>query len=423
MKVVIVNKSDSTGGAAVVSYRLMQALCQAGIDARMLVAEKRSVSPRVAPAASSLSLKRAFLMERLGIFMHNGMNRATLFKIDTAADGVDISRHPWVREADIICLNWINQGLLSFRGLERLARTGKPIVWTMHDMWNMTGVCHHAGDCDRWQEHCGLCPLLGRCAGDNDISTRVWQRKKDLYTAYRPAFVAVSSWLADRARRSSLMAGADITVIPNAFHFADERPVRPPHSGIRIVFGAARLDDSIKGLPIMVRATEMLAAEHPDIAAECKIVTFGNVRNPEAIQRFGIPHEHLGVIAPSRIQEAYLSADMVVSTSLYETLPGTLVEGQAWGCVPVTLDRGGQRDIVDHQQTGYLAHWSEDGDYEKAARAIAEGMTWAYKELKRDADGLRERMLQSALRRFSAGTVAGKYIHLFERLTGATRQH
>ena len=37
MKVVIVNKSDSTGGAAVVSYRLMEALCDAGVDARMHV--------------------------------------------------------------------------------------------------------------------------------------------------------------------------------------------------------------------------------------------------------------------------------------------------------------------------------------------------------------------------------------------------
>lgn len=47
MKIVIVNKSDSTGGAAVVSFRLMMALRSIGADARMLVAEKLTDSPYV----------------------------------------------------------------------------------------------------------------------------------------------------------------------------------------------------------------------------------------------------------------------------------------------------------------------------------------------------------------------------------------
>ena len=42
MKVVLVNKSDSKGGAAVVSLRLMHALVDAGVDARMLVIDKQS---------------------------------------------------------------------------------------------------------------------------------------------------------------------------------------------------------------------------------------------------------------------------------------------------------------------------------------------------------------------------------------------
>lgn len=41
MRITLINKSDSTGGAAVVSLRLVNALRDAGIDARMLVTEKR----------------------------------------------------------------------------------------------------------------------------------------------------------------------------------------------------------------------------------------------------------------------------------------------------------------------------------------------------------------------------------------------
>ena len=90
LKVVIINKSDSTGGAAVVSFRLMNALRTAGVDARMLVAEKLTDSPFVEAAGKPWQLKCSFLAERLKIFLANGLNRKTLFKIDTGSDGVPL---------------------------------------------------------------------------------------------------------------------------------------------------------------------------------------------------------------------------------------------------------------------------------------------------------------------------------------------
>ena len=52
MRVVIISRSDQTGGAAVVSHRLMLALRAEGVDARMLVCEKVTDSPFVELAAS-----------------------------------------------------------------------------------------------------------------------------------------------------------------------------------------------------------------------------------------------------------------------------------------------------------------------------------------------------------------------------------
>lgn len=418
MKVVIINKSDSTGGAAVVSRRLMEALNASGVDARMLVAERLTDDSRVAYASTGLALKAAFIRERLGIFLANGFDRSTLFKIDTCADGVDVARHPWVRQADVVCLNWVNQGMLSLRGIRAIAALGKPIVWTMHDMWNMTGVCHHAGDCQGFLNHCGDCPLLGRRAGRNDLSARVWRRKKALYGDVPVHFVAVSNWLSTRARESSLMRHADIRVIPNAFNFDIDEP-RPRDCGtLRIIFGAARLDDPIKGLPILVRATQLFAAARPDLAARCQLVTFGNVRAAAALSGFGLRHRHLGPLPVREVREVYESGHIVVSTSLYETLPGTLVEGQAWGCVPVSLDHGGQGDIISHGRTGYLARWSADGDKEKAARAIAEGLAWAADKVLTEGDALRSLMLREARGRFSAESVAAAYKALFDEITG-----
>ena len=72
MKVVILNTSDTNGGAAVVSLRLMRALCDAGVDARMLVVDHRADDQRVAVAGTPEQYKWAFYTERLKIFLRNG---------------------------------------------------------------------------------------------------------------------------------------------------------------------------------------------------------------------------------------------------------------------------------------------------------------------------------------------------------------
>ena len=84
MKIVILNTSDSKGGAAIVSLRLMRALCAAGMDARMLVVDRRTDDERVAVAGTPEQLKWAFLRERLDIFVRNGLLRSELFKVSIA---------------------------------------------------------------------------------------------------------------------------------------------------------------------------------------------------------------------------------------------------------------------------------------------------------------------------------------------------
>ena len=433
MKVALVCKSDSTGGAAVVSFRLMNALRARGVDARMIVAEKLTDSPYVICAASHNRAMIPFAAERLDIFVKNGFNRSTLFQIDNALCGLPLHKIPFVKEADIICLNWVNQGLLSLRGVRKLAEMGKKIVWTMHDMWNMTGICHHAGDCRRFlapDGECGECPLLGKKASRNDLSHRTWLRKQKLYAQHPITFVAVSNWLADTARKSTLMRSADIHVIPNAFPDEYLTPKVVDNSAtadkrIRIIFGAARLDDPIKGLPTLVRATQILKEKYPGIAENLELVTFGGVKDSTLLENIAIKTTHLGKVAPEEIRGIYESGDIVVSTSTWETLPGTLIEGQAWGCIPVALDHGGQGDIIDHLRTGYLAAWSDDG--ETRAQAIAEGIVWAAETVKVEPTlrgDVKQRaslisadiiaaMYKSVCDRFSEETVANQYISLF----------
>lgn len=426
LRVVIINKSDSTGGAAVVSRRLMEAMRSEGIDARMLVVEKLTDSPFVEVAASPSAIKRPFLLERLKIFFRNGFNRTTLFKIDTASDGLPLWKHPLVKDADAVLLNWVNQGMLSLHGIRRILALGKPVVWTMHDMWCMTGVCHHAGSCVRFRNECGECPLLGKLKGANDLSRTIWRSKRSLYSNLnRITFVAVSNWLAAKARESSLLKDEPVMVIPNVFpttRKGEATKARGGNGRIRILFGAARLDDPIKGLPILAEATHIIYKEHPELAERMELITFGGVKDAASLKDFGIAHTHLGVVkGEEKVREVYESSDILVSASSYETLPGTLVEAQAYGCIPVSFNQGGQSDIIDHLSTGYIAEYSDSPH--TAARNLAAGILWAVnlindKDLRLKAiAGMRENVLS----KFSQQAITHKYIGLIE--SELTRNH
>ena len=410
-RLTFISRSDLRGGAAIVTYRLVEALRSIGVDARMLVCEKMSDSDFVQVCAQAWKIQYSFLKERLQVFRSNGFNRATLFKVDPASDGLPLWRHPWVRDADAILLGWVNQGMLSINGVRKICALGKPVVWIMHDMWNMTGICHHAGECHGFINECGCCPFLGNRGGVDDMSRRTWLAKEKLYSAAKLRFVAVSTWLAGRAHESSLMKNLPVEVIPNPFMLDGDSEISRPEikdRKVRLLFGAARIDDPIKGLDILKGALKVLADSYPDIAADLQLVTFGGYKFPDSIDGYAVPHEHLGFIKGNEVRKAYESCDIVVSTSEFETLPGTLVEGQAYGCIPVAIDHGGQRDIIDHMETGWLAPWS-DSPSERAER-VAEGILWAYNN--RNNQNLRKKMRESVYQKFSATSVARRILAL-----------
>ena len=423
MRVLIINTSERIGGAAIAASRLMESLKNNGIKAKMLVRDKQTDQISVVRLKSNWLQVWKFMWERIVIWSANRFRRYHLFDVDIANTGTDITSLPEFRQADVIHLHWVNQGMLSLKDIRKILTSGKPVVWTMHDMWNMTGICHHAALCDRFSDECGCCPLLGHNGDENDLSRRVQLKKEHLYAISRggtPAihFVAVSNWLAERSRHSTLLRDKSVSVIPNAFPFAKGNVIRrvAEDGKFRILFGAARLDDPIKGLPVLLKALKVLCKRTPELGERSELVTFGAMKDREAFAGVSIPHRHLGVLhGEEAIRKAYSECDCVVSASSYETLPGTLVEGQAYGCVPVSFDRGGQRDIVDHKETGYIAEWNEDEDV--AASRIADGLIWAANAA---GEELRQRMETSARSRFSEGAVGAAYLDLFRELLQKT---
>ncbi len=412
-KVVLVNHSDTLGGAAIVTFRLLQALRRIGVDARMVVYTKTSEEECVDAVYSRFIRAVTFCLERLRILPAVGFKYADLYKVSTGNFALNVHHHPWVKEADIVCLNWINQGLMGINGIKKLHRMRKKIVWTLHDMWALTGICHHAYECDHYLDRCGNCPFLAGGGNPNDLSHKYWKKKKSLNDEVPIHYVAVSNWLERQAARSSLLCNSSIQTIGNPFPI-DQFYTKPPRDLYSLItpekpnillFGAARIDDPIKGLEYTVDALNYIFDYHPEIASKTAIYFFGSMKNPQALDGLRFSHRHLGLITDFKIlRYLYSVAKVVVSTSLYETLGGTLVEGQAGGAIPVTFGNDGRADVVEHKKTGYIARY-------KDSRDIAEGILWAL-----DSKIPRDYLNQTVRERFSSTVIAHKYATLFSDL-------
>lgn len=407
--ILFLSTNDTLGGAATVTYRLVEALRERGADARMLVARKDSDAPWVARVAPWIH-KAAKTAERAEIFINNGFDMADLWAVSTARFGARVSRHQWVREADVIVLGWVSQGFVSLGDIRRILASRKRTVWMMHDLWCATGICHLPGTCHRYEEGCGRCPLLHWERRRGDMSRMVWQRKANLLIDAPITYIAVSNSQREAALGSPLLRHSRIEVLPHAFP-AELYATRPESDaapafldgldGKKIIaMGAARLDDPIKDLPAAIGALNRLADSYPDVASECVALFFGTLRNPRALNTLRLPHRHAGMLDSAQLRELYARSSVVLSTSKFETMGATLMEGMAAGATIVTFGGDGRNDIVTHGVNGYIA---ESGDTAELARYIAQALASPYP---------RDDQHHSVASRFSSQAVAEKFLEI-----------
>ena len=94
MRILIVNTSELNGGAAVAASRLVAALNNSGVQARLLVNDRQTSNPMVSELPKTLFSRWRFLWERWTIFWHLHFTKHNLFAIDVANAGADITSLP-----------------------------------------------------------------------------------------------------------------------------------------------------------------------------------------------------------------------------------------------------------------------------------------------------------------------------------------
>lgn len=432
MKILLVNTSDHTGGAAIAALRLLKALRASGAQARLLCRD-RTLPPERTDVVSLKPTpwrKAKFALERLEICLHNHLSRRRLFEVDTARLGNDITRLKAFREADVVHLHWTNQAMLSLTDLRRILQSGKRVVWTMHDMWPFTAICHHADRCLRWQKaQCGHCPLLLHPHA-HDLAYHTFRRKQKAYQAGHFTAVACSHWLEGLAKQAPLLQGQRVVSIPNPIdtHFyapagtegqptlAEVRALlQLPAEKHLLLFVAHKLTNPYKGIDYLAKALVSLTQEQPELAAQTGIVLAGGeceaaaLKLQQALDETGAAHQPtlhpLGYVADeAQMRRIYQACNLLLMPTLMDNLPNTIAEAMACAVPCVAFSVGGVPQMVQTGLNGYLARYLDSADLAQGIARVL--LSPSYTALCRNARS-------HALKAYSEQAVAAQYLAVY----------
>ncbi|MBN1755113.1 glycosyltransferase family 4 protein [bacterium] len=350
LKILHINTTDKVGGAAMAAYRLHQEFNREH-DSYMLVGHKTGDELKILQIPTySRNLRR--ITDR----MQNFTGWSELFH----------QSYFWFinpgnfKNFDIIQLHNIHGGYFNIYSLSRLLKY-KKVVWTLHDMWAMTGHCAYAYDCRGWENACRQCPHLNYYPPvKRDWSNIAFNIKRKLLSHPSLYLIAPSRWLKGLVE-DGMHPRNEIHLIYNGidtgiFKPLDKALLREKH-GLKkdakvIIFSAVGRDNPQKGFSYLLKALEQLSAKD-----DITLLITGDNRDI-ALNGQGFKIVNLGYIASEeQMAEYYSCADLFLFPSLADNCPLVVLEAMACGLPVISFKTGGIPELVEHLKSGYLAEY------------------------------------------------------------------
>ncbi len=329
---------------------------------------------------------------------------------NTGLDGIDFTRHPAYKVADIVHLHWVS-GLVATRTLRKM---DKPALWTMRDMWPFTGGCHYSMGCERYESGCGACPQLGSNTNFDLSRLVVWSKRR--YLSKRTRIVGISRWLSECAKRSAVLQDFEIQTISNNVDTREFYPVDPvtarkalglPLNKKIVLAGAQSLSDFYKGFDLFREALAELRS--PDV----HILLVGNDPSDDFKGGRHTASSLVFLNSVESIRLAYSAADVFVAPSRMEAFGKMLVEAMACGTPVVCFDSTGPADIVEHKVTGYKAVPFRPVN-------LAEGIDWCLSLDQAQARFVKLASRARAVSYFDSAVIAAKYVQLYKEILASS---
>lgn len=362
MRVLNVSAASEFSGAGIAALLTHNALIKSGIESRLLYIKSNNASETNGIKQYENSLYKTIIrkvvtfLDNLTLYFYPDRNKE-LFSISIL--GINHVNNPDFIWADIIHLHWVNHGFIS---IPEITKWQKPVVWTLRDMWPITGGCHYSYNCFNYISGCGSCDHL-KSSFKYDISYYLNKRKKHYLSTKRIKWVAISSWLAKVALESEILRNAEIDIIYSGidsekFNLISKVEAREmlnlPYDCTILLIGATNIKDKYKGYEYILELVNQLNGN-------IVVVSFGNgILDKKLIKHRVI---EFGFVSDNQfLNLLYNSADLFLAPSISEAFGKTFAEAQCSGLPVLCFNNTGPMDIVEHKVTGYLADYLSKDD-------------------------------------------------------------
>ena len=422
MKVLHINHTSHSGGAARAMQRLHNELLEKGHQSKILAGQSGDnhlpsvflIKNQTAPYRTGLDHLFSFLGEKYEKFFGiNSWARRDVLKLQES------KLYQW---ADLIDLRNVFGEYFNLWVLPQLSKK-KPVVWRLPDPWALTGQCAYPYDCERWKNGCYDCPLLkgkGRLLFEPkpptiwDGTRRVWTAKKKIYDRSKLHIIVTTQWMKNQVLSGLLQNALSVNVISNGVGLDIFKPIERgkarkelglPQDEIVYLWAAGNLGVIRKGYPLVAKAIQQMQAKGEELPF---LITKG--KKKKMAEKFPmIKGKHFGFVGDSRRQALlYSAADVFLCTTLADGQPQTALESMASGTPVVAYKVGPMPEIVHHGETGFLIP-------EKTVSSLREMMIRLMDE-KDELQAMRDRCRHQALMKYDLKKQTAAYVDLYSEI-------
>ncbi len=265
---------------------------------------------------------------------------------------------------DILNVHWNNVNALSLKFLSEISRE-KPVVFTLHDRWLITGGCPHPyNNCENYKNNCGKCPLLASSSTKDISYKRFNYKKKTLRKFKKLAIITPSNWLKAETKFNDIIPENAKT---ETIHYSINTQLFCPVQEEEKEFIRTKLNLPANKIIIFISIPYKSKAE---VYKKQFYKLFSHLRDNSGIHWLFVGYKPvLKDIKNSSfipllndelsISLLYNASDIYLHLSTHDNLPNTLIEASSSGIPSVALNVGGVSDIIKHKQTGELYYLDE----------------------------------------------------------------
>ena len=247
--------------------------------------------------------------------------------------------------------------------------------------------------------------------------------KRELLDAISPVIVTPSKWLAEEAKKSSLMQNLRIEVIPNSIDIDVYKPIEKRAAriqlglnpdGFYLLFGAESANEKRKGYFELIEAIKLCLNDNKFKTmvenGKMALLSFGAPN--ELVNQIGLPITNIDYVeSEKKLTLLYNAADFYILPSLEDNLPNTILESFGCGTPVIAFNTGGIPEIIEHNVTGFLAR---AGDIHDLSHLIIEAMNLSSS----DAREFGRKSRDKAVTDYSLPIQAKRYGNLYYELLG-----